>query len=104
MVQLLLDKELERINSELIYTYMQLDPRVRHLCFLVKAWNKQKFVNLQLRLNSYSLVLMMIGYLQLKGYLPYLQDLSSSLPESERRMLTFKKYHLKKGKKSSNQN
>jgi DNA polymerase sigma len=104
MVQLLLDKELERINSELIYTYMQLDPRVRHLCLLVKAWNKQKFVNLLMRLNSYSLVLMMIAYLQLKGYLPYLQDLSASVPESERRTLSFKKYLLKKGKNSSKQN
>ena len=71
---------------------------------LVKAWNKQKFVNLLMRLNSYSLVLMMIAYLQLKGYLPYLQDLSASVPESERRTLTFKKYLLKKGKKSSKQN
>jgi DNA polymerase sigma len=43
---------------------MQLDSRFRHLCLLVKAWNKQKFVNAEIRLNSYSLVLMMIAYLQ----------------------------------------
>ena len=92
MVQLLLNKELERINSELLYTYMQLDPRVRHLCLLVKAWNKQKFAYEKLKLNSYSVVLMMIAYLQIKRILPYLQDLSASIPESERRTLTFKKY------------
>ena len=100
IVQLLLNKELERINSELLYTYVQLDSRVRHLCLLVKAWNKQHFKNVETRLNSYTLVLMMIAYLQKEGVLPYLQNLSASLSESQRRTITFNKsrYKTVKGK------
>lgn len=41
----------------------------------------------------------MIAYLQIKGFLPYLQEMPA---DSERRTLTFKKYLYKKGKKSGN--
>ena len=66
-------------NSALLRAYVMCDyplDRVRPLCFLVKNWAKKRGLG-EARdggLSSYSWVLLMIGYLQIRGVLPCLQD------------------------------
>lgn len=60
-------------NSELIRLYMDADPRVLPLTFVVKRWAKYPGLisdSANGRLSSYSIVLMVIFYLQLRGVLP----------------------------------
>eukprot|EP00808_Paulinella_micropora_P000899 g34607.t1 len=53
-------------NSSLIRAYVDIDPRVRPLSFVVKYWAKQRKVNDPYRgtLSSYAYVLMLIQFLQ----------------------------------------
>jgi len=53
-------------NSQLLRTYMSLDPRARSLCFAIKYWAKRRSVNDPYRgsLSSYAWVLLAIHYLQ----------------------------------------
>ena len=63
-------------NSELLKAYSSISPRVRELVVLVKFWAKQREINdsLQGSLSSYSYVLLVIGFLQKRGFLPDLQN------------------------------
>jgi len=67
------------LNSALLRAYSNMSPRVRQLVVLVKHWAKQRELNdaLQGTLSSYSYVLLVIHYLQRRGYLP---DLQKPLP------------------------
>lgn len=47
------------------------------MALILKEWNKNKFPDRQQRLNSYSMVLMLIAFLQHKKILPNLQSTSS---------------------------
>lgn len=60
---ILINKNLEIQNSNLIRTYGMCDARLVDLCLILKCWNKQMFPNKMNRLNSYSIVLMTIAYL-----------------------------------------
>ena len=68
-IELTLNKIVEVYNSWLIYQYAVYDRRFQHLAILLKLWNKKQFstadnnANKFIRLNSYSLTLMLVAYL-----------------------------------------
>ncbi|KAF4756634.1 hypothetical protein FOZ62_013328, partial [Perkinsus olseni] len=68
------------VNSRLIGAYMEIDPRLRPLGIAVKYWCKARGINDRSRgtLSSFSLILMMIHFLQRQPapVLPSLQDLA----------------------------
>ncbi|EER18371.1 caffeine-induced death protein 1, putative [Perkinsus marinus ATCC 50983] len=68
------------VNSRLIGAYMEIDPRLRPLGIAVKYWCKARGINDRSRgtLSSFSLILMMIHFLQRRPapVLPSLQDLA----------------------------
>lgn len=63
-IEITINKIIELLNSQLIYSYALIDRRFVDLVLLLKTWNKKKFKNPQSRLNSYSIVLMSIAMLQ----------------------------------------
>jgi len=76
-IELSINKIIEPYNSWLIFQYAQLDSRFRMLAIVLKLWNKKFFTNKFQRLNSYSLTLMLLAYLQKKEILPSISKLSS---------------------------
>jgi DNA polymerase sigma len=73
-IELTINKVLEVYNSKLISTYAKLDLRFLKLSILLKLWNKKSFPGSDRykRLNSYSLTIMLIAFLQRKEILPNL--------------------------------
>ena len=71
------NKILDVYNSKLLLTYAQLDERFHALALILKDWNKKQFTDRKKRLNSYSIVLMLIAFLQFEKVLPNLQTLGS---------------------------
>eukprot|EP00762_Andalucia_godoyi_P003901 ANDGO_05723.mRNA.1 Terminal uridylyltransferase cid1 len=62
------------LNSELLSTYSRMDPRVRPLGLLVKHWGKRRgIVSSTGYFNSYSLILMLLFYLQQQEVIPVLE-------------------------------
>lgn len=53
--------------------YAKFDSRFANLAIFLKLWNKRLFKDRQCRLNSYSLNLMLIAFMQFEGILPSLQ-------------------------------
>ena len=72
-VDLLINKTTEVINSQLVLAYGQYDVRFIKLALFLKAWNKSRFTDKMKRLNSFSIYLMLIAFLQHKEILPNLQ-------------------------------
>jgi DNA polymerase sigma len=73
-VDLSLNKVLEPFNSMLLKAYCHLDYRFHRLALFLKDWNKRNFFcEDHNHLNSYSIVLMLIAYLQYVKVLPCLQ-------------------------------
>jgi DNA polymerase sigma len=64
------------VNSSLVNTYASYDTRFIKLALVIKTWNKARFPEKMKRLNSFSLYLMLIAFLQDKGILPNLQALA----------------------------
>ena len=64
----------EVFSSRLIKAYVNLDERVQQLILIIKYWNKNVLRNEPYRLNSYSLTLMVIAFMQHKKILPNLQQ------------------------------
>lgn len=63
-IDLFVNKIVDPFNSYLIETYARLDSRFLKLALIIKYWNKKKFLGMgSNKLNSYSLVLMLIAYL-----------------------------------------
>mmetsp|Transcript_4159 Transcript_4159/g.6582 ORF Transcript_4159/g.6582 Transcript_4159/m.6582 type:complete len:359 (+) Transcript_4159:2-1078(+) len=64
------------INTELLYTYTQMDWRLRPLVYCIKAWTKARQIHDPYRgyLSSYTYTLMVIHCLQVVGVLPNLQE------------------------------
>ena len=71
-VDLTVNKVTEVLNSHLVCTYGQYDVRFIKLALLLKAWNKAHFPDKMESLNSFSIYLMLIAFLQSKGVLPNL--------------------------------
>ena len=68
-VDLSINKVLEIKNSELITAYAAFDERFLKLALFIKIWNKQHFPDKMQRLNSFSIYLMLIAFLQSRGIL-----------------------------------
>jgi hypothetical protein len=68
------------LNSRLINAYCNLHPLVRPLCVFLKFWAKQRGLNDPsghqgpVTFSSYTLILLVIAYLQTIDVLPNLQD------------------------------
>jgi DNA polymerase sigma len=75
-IDLSVNKILDPYNSSLIQTYSRLDERFHKLALVLKQWNKMRFEQKNERLNSYSIVLLLIAYLQHKKVLPCLQQIN----------------------------
>ena len=71
-VELFLNKVVEPYNSSLLLHYALYDRRFHQLALIVKAWHKKHFLDPKTSLNSYSLILMLIAYLQEQKVLPCL--------------------------------
>lgn len=72
-IDLSINKVLDPYNSRLVYTYATFDERFHKMALVLKYWNKLRFPNKNERLNSYSVVLMLIAFLQKYKVLPNLQ-------------------------------
>lgn len=59
-----INKILEVMNSKLVSAYSLLDQRFLKLAVVLKSWNKQNFPDKRKRLNSFSIYLMLIAFLQ----------------------------------------
>ena len=75
-VDITVNKLLEMANSDLVNTYAAFDIRFVKLALFLKVWNKSRFPDKIKRLNSFSLYLMLIAFLQDRGILPNLQALA----------------------------
>ena len=62
-IDICVNKTLEVLNSQLVCTYSALDMRFMKLALFLKAWNKHNFRDKMKRLNSFSIYLMLIGFL-----------------------------------------
>ncbi|TNV79660.1 hypothetical protein FGO68_gene6961 [Halteria grandinella] len=91
-IELQINKVLDPYNSKLIQTYSMFDHRFHQLALILKNWNKKHFPLNTTRINSYSITLMLIAYLQKKNVLPYLQSM-----RSEKKEVSYVKYVLKGG-------
>ena len=79
-VDITINKTMEVLNSHLVSAYGSYDTRFVKLALYLKAWNKSRFPDKMKRLNSFSIYLMLIAFLQQRGVLPNLQALA---PQSE---------------------
>ncbi len=62
-IEIICNKVVDLYNSQLIRTYSLLDSRFHRLALLLKSWNKSALFQKSQRLNSYSIVLMLIAFL-----------------------------------------
>lgn len=67
-------KILEVCNSNLLQSYCKLDSRFRKLAIVLKAWNKTLSVEKNSRFNSFTICLLLLGYMLHNEYLPCLQQ------------------------------
>lgn len=67
-----INKILEIYNSKLMCTYALYDSRFIKLAVVLKTWNKVVFSDKKKRLNSFTLYLMLIAFLQKESILPNL--------------------------------
>ena len=65
-------------NTKLIKLYMDLEPNLRKLVFVLRYWIKQKNLYSKSRFNSYTIIWLVIFYMQKKniGNLPTVEELS----------------------------
>lgn len=84
-----MNKITEVLNSHLVCAYSMFDERFIMLALFLKAWNKENFPDKMKRLNSFSIYLMLIAFLQHKGVLPNLQSLAP-ISEKTRFQLQYK--------------
>ena len=80
-VDLSINKVLDPFNSHLMQVYAKLDTRFHKVALFLKQWNKRNFKNVSGKfnnLNSFSIVLMLIAYLQHIQVLPCLQKLKAT--------------------------
>ncbi len=73
-IDISVQKIVDIYNTKLIRTYALIDHRFVKLALILKEWNKHHFKNNKERLNSYSMTLMLIAYLQHCNVLPRLQN------------------------------
>ena len=74
-VDLSFHKILEVLNSKLLRAYCLYDYRFRNLAIVLKAWNKTLGAKKDI-LNSFSIYLLLLGFMIHNEYLPNLQRLA----------------------------
>lgn len=62
-VDILLNKHSEILNSFLLAEYALIDPRFHKLAIYLKQWNRRVQQNKALRLNSFSINLMLVAFM-----------------------------------------
>jgi DNA polymerase sigma len=72
-VDIMVNKFLEIINSQLVRAYCLLDYRFRQVALVLKQWMHTQSGKKSDRLNSYSCYLLLIAYMIKKKYMPNLQ-------------------------------
>ena len=72
-IDISVNKVLDIFNSELLQLYARFDSRFHKLALVLKKLNKLHFSDKKTRLNSYSITLMLIAFLQHRKVLPSLQ-------------------------------
>lgn len=77
-IDLCVNKVFEVFNSKLLATYCKINPIFQKLALLLKNWNKKRFPDNSTRLNSFSIVLMLLAYMQSVNQLPNLQKFDDS--------------------------
>jgi DNA polymerase sigma len=90
-IDISVNKVLDLYNSQLLRVYALLDERFHMMALLIKSWNKKRFPSKIDRLNSYSIVLMIIAFLQFEEILPRLQLMSE-----ESKVIRYVKYYKHK--------
>ena len=77
-IEVFINKVVDPYNTWLLQTYALLDERFLKLALVLKYWNKQVNKGLgKQKLNSYSMMLMLIAYLQRENVLPCLQQIGN---------------------------
>lgn len=78
-VDLMINKLSEIYHSGLLHQYSKLCPKYNKLAIVLKIWNKMLSDDKNKRLNSFSIYLMLIAYMQHKKYLPNLQAIADQV-------------------------
>lgn len=60
------------VNSELLYHYCKISPVFHKLCYYIKQWKYTRITNKQDRVSSYCMIMLLLGFMLNKGYLPNL--------------------------------
>lgn len=63
-IDISINKIVDPYNSMLVFSYALIDSRFHKLALILKFWNKESIKDKNERLNSYSLVLLLIAYFQ----------------------------------------
>ena len=66
-IDILVDKQLELVNTELICLYGLQDERFLKVALVLKGWNRQVNSDKNGRLNSFSIYMLLIAYMLHKG-------------------------------------
>ncbi|CDW86797.1 UNKNOWN [Stylonychia lemnae] len=74
-IDITVNKIIEVYNSALLFNYSLIDQRFYQLVILLKQWNKKNFPDASTRINSYSIVLMILAYMLHKKQVPNIQQL-----------------------------
>lgn len=78
-VDLMINKLSEIFHSSLLHQYSKLSPKYNKLAVFLKIWNKTLCDDKNKRLNSFSIYLMLIAYMQKEKYLPNLQAIADNV-------------------------
>ena len=62
-------------NTNLIKLLLELEPMLKSLVYVIRYWSKQKGLNGSTKFNSYTLIWMIVFYLQKLNYLPSIEFL-----------------------------
>ena len=81
-VDLSVAKKLEVLNSDLLFRYCCICPTFRQACIAVKKWYRRVNLNADKKevLNSFSLYLLVLGFMLHKNYLPNLLSIGEKYP------------------------
>lgn len=81
--ELSLNNFLAVYNTELIRLYLNLEPQLFKLIYVIRYWAKQKDLHGQMKFNSYTLIWLVIFYLQQTKRLPSVDYLSELKGETK---------------------
>ena len=76
-IDLMVNKTTEILNSFLILEYSRIDSRFLKLIYILKDWNHCSHSKFH-KFNNYSLILMLISFMQSKKMMPNLQARSEN--------------------------